>query len=195
MARILLTGFQPFHNASSNPSQSIVEALSGESNLVTRVLPVVFGESSREICNLIDEIAPDFVLALGQAEGRRELTPERVAINIDDARIPDNAGNQPRETAIESMGPAAYFSTLPIVEMVSSMRAANLPAAISNTAGTFVCNHIFYAMQHHCRDRQIRSGFMHLPLMTSQAEEFPGLPTLDFELMLKGVRAALEVLR
>ena len=75
------------------------------------------------------------------------------------------------------------------------MRAANLPAAISNTAGTFVCNHIFYAMQHHCRDRQIRSGFMHLPLMTSQAEEFPGLPTLDFELMLKGVRAALEVLR
>ena len=195
MARILLTGFQPFHNASSNPSQSIVEALSGESNLVTRVLPVVFGDASREICNLINEVAPDYVLALGQAEGRKELTPERVAINLDDARIPDNAGNQPHETTIELKGPAAYFSTLPIVEMVSSMRAANVLAAISNTAGTFVCNHIFYAMQHHCRDRQIRSGFMHLPLMTSQADEFPGLPTIEFDQMLRGVRAALEVLR
>ena len=195
MARILLTGFQPFHKASDNPSQAIVKALSSEPNLVTRVLPVEFGKAANEICGVIDEIHPDYVLALGQAEGRKELTPERVAINLDDARIPDNAGNQPLESVIQSNGPAAYFSTLPINVMVSSMQSANVPASISNTAGTFVCNHIFYAIQHHCRDLNIRSGFMHLPLMSSQTHEFPGLPTMEFELMVKGVRAALDVLR
>ena len=195
MARILLTGFQPFHKASSNPSQAIVEALRSEPNLVTRILPVIFGRAADEICSVIDETRPEYVLALGQAEGRKEITPERVAINIDDARIPDNDGNQPRESVIKSQGPAAYFSTLPISEMVSSMQSANVSASISNTAGTFVCNHIFYAMQHHCRDLNIRSGFMHLPVMSSQTHEFPGLPTMEFELMLKGVRAALDVLR
>ena len=195
MARILLTGFQPFHKASRNPSQAIVEALRSEPNLVTRILPVIFGRAADEICSVIDETRPEYVLALGQAEGRKEITPERVAINIDDARIPDNDGNQPRESVIKSQGPAAYFSTLPISEMVSSMQSASVPASISNTAGTFVCNHIFYAMQHHCRDLNIRSGFMHLPVMSSQTHEFPGLPTMEFELMLKGVRAALDVLR
>lgn len=195
MARVLVTGFQPFNKASSNPSQRIVEALTGESGIETLILPVVFGEAAIKICHAIDELKPDAVLALGQAEGRREITPERVAINIDDARIADNKGNQPIESPIEMNGPAAYFSTLPIQKMVAAMKSVEVPAAISNSAGTFLCNHIFYAVQHHCRNRKLKSGFMHLPLMNEQASEFPGLPTMEFELMLKGVRASIETLR
>lgn len=193
MALILVTGFQPFNKASSNPSQRIVEALRGQPNIETLVLPVVFGEAARDICQAIDERKPDVVLSLGQAEGRRELTPERIAINLDDARISDNQGNQPSEVPIEVNGPAAYFSTLPISRMVAAMKSVGVPAAISNSAGTFLCNHVSYAIQHHCRDTKIISGFMHLPLMNEQADEFSGMPTMDFELMLKGVRASLEI--
>lgn len=198
MSRILLTGFEPFAGASANPSQSLVARFEAEYRdkdlITTRILPVEFGRATELLIAAIDEIRPEYVISLGQAEGRTAITPERVAVNIDDARIADNAGSQITDRAIISDGPAAYFSTLPLKEMVDAMTKVGVPATISNSAGTFVCNHIFYAMQHHCRSLDIKTGFVHLPLMSSQAAEFPGAYTMELEEMVKGLKAAISVL-
>ena len=197
MSRVLVTGFQPFHRASSNPSEAIVQELakSGISGLFCEVLPVVFGESASRLIEKIEEIKPDVVISLGQAEGRIQITPERVAINLDDARIADNAGQMPSELPIVKDGESAYFSTLPIKEIVTSIQSEGIPAGISLSAGTFVCNHIFYRLQHHCIGRGIKSGFIHVPLMESQAGEFPGLPTMPLTSMIKAIKVAIEVSR
>lgn len=195
MAKILVTGFEPFHKASLNPSQRIVEEISHDPGVVTSILPVVFGKASELLIELIDKNAPDAVICLGQAEGRHQITPERIAINLDDARIEDNAGQSPREREIVPGGPAGYFSTLPIRAITDALTADGIPAAISLSAGTFLCNHVFYAMQHHCRNRKIKSGFIHVPLMDEQAPEFPGLPTMNIATMVAGVRRVIEVLR
>ena len=197
MSRILVTGFQPFHKASSNPSQAIVERIKEENipDVFCEVLPVVFQESADLLISKIEEFKPQVVIALGQAEGRTQITPERVAINIDDARIADNAGNMPIDKPIVTYGPSAYFSTLPVKEIVEEIKKAEIPAAVSLSAGTFVCNHIFYQVQHYCRDKGIKSGFIHVPLMESQAPEFPGLPTMSLENMVQGIKIAIEVSR
>ena len=135
------------------------------------------------------------MLCLGLAVGRSEITPERIAINLDDARIPDNAGNQPKEQKIIADGADGYFSTLPIEQMVASMKAAGIPASISLSAGTFVCNHIFYVLQDYLKDSPIKSGFMHVPLMDEQRREYPTLPTMPIRQMVAGVEIALNVLR
>ena len=193
--RVLVTGFEPFAGASSNPSQAVVERLSlmmiPGVELHCSVLPVEFGRSAAVLTGLIDELTPRVVLALGQAEGRSKITPERVASNLDDARIADNVGNQRVDAAIVRGGPAAYFSTLPVKKVVHALDANGIPAAISTTAGTFVCNHVFYAMQHHCVGRGISSGFIHMPLMDQQAQEFPDLPTLALDTLVAGVRTAI----
>lgn len=193
-ARILLTGFEPFHRATLNPSKEVIRRIEHPALAAKEVLPVVFGESSRRLIELIEQHSPDVVISLGQAEGRTQITPERVAINLDDARIADNAGNVPREATISEGAPAAYFSTLPIGRIVDRLNAANLPAAISLSAGTFVCNHIFYAMQHFCNKTEIQSGFIHLPLMNEQANEFPGLFTMDIDEMVRGIKLVLDEL-
>ena len=135
------------------------------------------------------------VLCLGQAEGRSAMTPERIAINLDNARIADNAGNQPLEQKIYADGPDGHFSTLPIEKMVASMKAAGIPASISPSAGTFVCNHIFYVMQNYLKDSSVVSGFMHVPLMDEQRREFPTLPTMPIRQMIAGVQISLDLLR
>lgn len=197
MSRILLTGFEPFGGASSNPSQAIVEAFESEYKdrglISTLVLPVEFGRAAELLIKAIDETKPEFVISLGQAEGRTAITPERVAVNIDDARIADNAGNQVSEREIVKGGPAAYFTTLPIKEMVDAMVKVGVPSSISNSAGTFVCNHIFYAAQDYCVGKKIKSGFIHLPLMSAQSQEFPGVFTMELSEMIKGIRAAISV--
>jgi pyroglutamyl-peptidase len=194
MEKILLTGFEPFNKSALNPSQEIIRQIN-HSNLVAKeVLPVTFGEAAKELIGLIDLHNPTVVIALGQAEGRTQITPERVAINLDDARIADNAGNSPKEEKIAPDGPDAYFTTLPIGKFVERLNAASIPAAISLSAGTFVCNHIFYSMQHHCLNKGIKSGFIHLPLMQEQADEFPGLPTMKIEEMIRGIELVLDVL-
>ena len=194
MSKILVTGFEPFATSSLNPSGEIVKALIGD-DLVTAVLPVVFGQASSQLRELIDLHKPTAVLCLGQAEGRSEMTPERIAINLDNARIADNAGNQPLEQKIIADGPDGHFSTLPIEKMVASMKAAGIPASISLSAGTFVCNHIFYVLQDYLKDSSIKSGFMHVPLMDEQRKEYPNLPTMPIRQMVAGVEIALNVLR
>ena len=194
MSKILVTGFEPFATSSLNPSGEIVKALQGD-DLVTAILPVVFGQASSQLRDLIDLHKPTAVLCLGQAEGRSVMTPERIAINLDDARIADNAGNQPLEQRIMADGPDGHFSTLPIEKMVASMKAAGIPASISLSAGTFVCNHIFYVLQDYLKDSSVKSGFMHVPLMDEQRREFPTLPTMPIRQMVTGVQISLDVLR
>ena len=194
MSKILVTGFEPFATSSLNPSGEIVKALNAP-DLVTAILPVVFGQASAQLRELIDLHEPTAVLCLGQAEGRSVMTPERIAINLDDARIADNEGNQPLEQRIIADGPDGHFSTLPIEKMVTSMKAAGIPASISLSAGTFVCNHIFYVLQDYLKDSSIKSGFMHVPLMDEQRREFPTLPTMPIRQMVTGVQISLDALR
>jgi pyroglutamyl-peptidase len=194
MSTILVTGFEAFDKSAINPSAEIVKALKGD-DLVTAILPVVFGQASAQLRELIDLHKPSAVLCLGLAVGRSEITPERIAINLDNARIADNAGNQPLEQRIIPDGPDGHFSTLPIEKMVASMKAAGIPASISLSAGTFVCNHIFYVMQDYLKDSSIKSGFMHVPLMDEQRKEYPNLPTMPIRQMIAGVEIALNVLR
>lgn len=196
MTRILVTGFEPFHQASQNPSQALIEAIAREGNtdIETLLLPVLFTQAPQIAIEKIEKWKPDAVVALGQAEGRTHITPEKIAINLDDARIEDNQGNQPSQRSIHQGGADGLFSTLPIERMVEAIKAVDVPAALSLSAGTFVCNHLFYHLQSYCKERGIRSGFVHVPLMESQAAEFPNLPTMKFEEMLKGIKAALSVL-
>jgi pyroglutamyl-peptidase len=192
--RILLTGFEPFHNSVRNPSQEIIKRITHASLIAKEVLPVTFGEASNKLISLIDQLKPSVVLALGQAEGRKEITPERIAINLDDARIADNAGNSPKEVSIVAGGPDGYFTTLPVRDLVRKLSENGIPASVSLSAGTFVCNHIFYAMQHHCAGKAIKSGFIHLPLMDEQAGEFPGLPTMKIDDLVRGIGLVLDLL-
>lgn len=194
MSKILVTGFEAFDKSALNPSAEIVKTLKGD-DLVTAILPVVFGQASSKLKRIIDLHKPRAVLCLGQAEGRSAMTPERIAINLGDARIADNAGNHPLAQRIIADGPDGHFSTLPIEKMVASMKAAGIPASISLSAGTFVCNHIFYVLQDYLKDSSIKSGFMHVPLMDEQRKEFPTLPTMPIRQMVVGVEIALDVLR
>jgi pyroglutamyl-peptidase len=194
MSKILVTGFEAFDKSALNPSAEIVKALKGN-DLVSAILPVVFGQASAQLRELIDLHKPSAVLCLGLAVGRSEITPERIAINLDNARIADNEGNQPLEQRIMGNGPDGHFSTLPIEKMVTSMKAAGIPASISLSAGTFVCNHIFYVLQDYLKDSAIKSGFMHVPLMDEQRKEYPNLPTMPIRQMVAGVQISLDVLR
>lgn len=193
MTKVLLTGFEPFGKATLNPSGEIVKQISGD-NIVTAILPVAYAQSAERLLVLIAEHNPEVVICLGQAEGRTQITPERIAINLDDARLADNEGVIRNDAPIVVGGPVAYESTLPIKEFVKSINDAGVPAAISLSAGAFLCNHIFYVAQDHFKDTNVRSGFVHVPLMDEQAGEFPGLPTMPLAQMVKAVRIMLEVL-
>ena len=193
MNKVLLTGFEPFGTATSNPSGEIVKQITGD-NIVTAILPVTYTQSAERLLALISEHNPDVVICLGQAEGRTQITPERIAINLDDARLADNEGVTRIDEPILVDGPVAYVSTLPIKEFVTAINAAGVPAAVSLSAGTFLCNHIFYVAQDALRGTKVRSGFVHVPLMDEQAGEFPGLPTMPLDQMIKAVRTMLEVL-
>ena len=193
MTKVLLTGFEPFGTATSNPSGEIVKQISGD-NIVTAILPVTYAQSAERLLSLIDQHNPDVVICLGQAEGRTQITPEKIAINLDDARLPDNAGVQRSDVKILDDGPDAYFTTLPIKEMVDAAKVAAVPASVSLSAGAFLCNHVFYVAQNKFAGSKVRSGFVHVPLMDSQAPEFPGLPTMPLDQMVTAVRAMLEVL-
>ena len=193
MTKVLLTGFEPFGTATSNPSGEIVKQISGD-NIVTAILPVTYAQSAERLLSLINQHNPDVVLCLGQAEGRTQIAPEKVAINLDDARLADNEGVLRNDVKILDNGPDAYFTTLPIKEMVEAIKAAGVPASVSLSAGAFLCNHVFYVAQNKFAGTKVRSGFVHVPLMDSQAPEFPGLPTMPLDQMVKAVRAMLEVL-
>ena len=175
--RILLTGFEPFGGDSVNPSWLVAQQLEGMSFAGAQVqavqLPCVFGISAQVLLQALAQHQPDVVLALGLAQGREGISIERVAINVDDARMADNAGHQPIDTPVVPGGPAAYFSTLPIKRLAQGLQQAGHPAHISQTAGTFVCNHVFYALQHHLLGQHVMSGFVHLPALPEQADRAP----------------------
>jgi len=193
-APILVTGFEPFGGDSVNPSAQVAQALHGRTidgaPVLGVVLPCVFGAAIDALRHALDEHHPRLVLALGQAAGRSGFSLERVAINVDDARIPDNAGAQPIDEPVVARAPAARFTTLPIKAMVAALREAGHPAEVSNSAGTFVCNHVFYGLQHALRTRRsVRSGFMHLPLLPEQARG--DQPSLPLATMVDGTALAL----
>ena len=190
---ILLTGFEPFGKATHNPSGEIIKQISGE-NIFTAILPVAYAQSAERLLQLIAEHNPDVVICLGQAEGRTQITPERIAINLDDARLADNQGVIRNDVPIIAGGPVAYESTLPIKEIVKAINDAGVPAAVSLSAGAFLCNHVFYLAQDYFKGTNVRSGFVHVPLMDEQGPEFPGLPTMPLDQMVKAIRTMLEVL-
>ena len=197
---ILLTGFEPFGGESVNPSWQIAQALDGwvcEGRTVRAVrLPCAFGDTLRTLDEALAAHRPELVVCLGQAGGRAEISIERVALNVDDARIPDNLGRQPIDAAVEPDGPAAYFSTLPIKAIAHDVRGAGIAAAVSNTAGTFVCNHVFYALMHRLATApalaHARGGFLHVPYTPEQVASRDGVPSMPLATQVEGIRQALR---
>lgn len=197
--KLLLTAFDPFGGETVNPALEAVRLVRpriGEVEVIKLEVPTVFRKSLSVTAEAIRREQPDAVLCIGQAGGRFELTPERVAINMDDARIPDNEGNQPMDTPIEPDGEAAYFSTLPVKAMVAGIRAAGVPASLSNTAGTFVCNHLMYGVLHLLAREypQIRGGFLHVPFVTAQVANRVGVPSMGLPEIVRGIEAAIAVI-
>jgi len=195
---ILITAFEPFQqetiNATMEALSLLPDSVCGHA-LIKRTIPVVFGKAVEAVTALVDDLRPEAVICLGQASGRADVTPERVAINVMDARIPDNAGEQPADAPIREDGPAAYFSTLPVKAMVQVMKEAGVPASLSNTAGTFVCNDLMYGLLDHLArtGRNIPAGFIHIPATPAQAVERP-TPSLAPETVAKGLAAAIGTL-
>ena len=197
MRNILVTGFGPFGGEPVNPALEAIKLLDGRQvggyKVVTKELPVTRFASIEAMEKYIAETEPVLVLAVGQAGGRLEITPERVAINVDDFRIPDNGGVQPVDEAIVTEAPVAYWSSLPIKAMVAAMKQAGIPAAVSNSAGTFVCNHLFYGLMH-ClaqHGNEVRGGFVHIPYLPEQAARLGGQPSMAVETIVKGLEVAL----
>ena len=197
--KILLTAFTPFDGESINPALEAMKLLPdkiGNLQVLKLEVPTVFGKSARLVIETIEQEKPDFVLSIGQAGGRAEITPERIAINIDDARIPDNEGNQPVDQPIYLDGENAYFSTLPVKAMVEAIKKAGLPAALSNSAGTYVCNHLMYSVLYYIQINAlpIKAGFIHVPYIPEQTVEKKDIPSLELSEIVRGLNAALETI-
>ncbi|MFK3708275.1 pyroglutamyl-peptidase [Raoultella sp. BIGb0138] len=193
MAGVLITGFEPFGGEALNPSWEVVRQLDGAiiagERVVTRQLPCVFGEALTVLNAALDEFEPTLTIAVGQAGGRVDITVERVAINVDDARIADNKGQQPIDVPIVDGGPAAWFSSLPVKAIVAALREQGIPASVSQTAGTFVCNHVMYGLLHTLAGKAgVKGGFIHIPYLPQQAAAHPG----EASMAVQTVRAALE---
>ena len=194
--KILVTGFDPFGGEKVNPALEAVKSLPSVihgAEIRWVEIPTVFYKASEVLEAEIVRYQPDVVLCIGQAGGRASLTPERVAINQDDARIPDNQGNHPIDTPIREDGQAAYFSTLPIKAMVQAIKEVGLPATVSNTAGTFVCNHLMYQALYLADKKfpNMRAGFMHIPYMTEQVVNKPNTASMCLTDIVRGIEAAI----
>lgn len=195
--KILVTGFDPFGNESINPSYEAVKLLPDvimDAQIIKMEIPTVMNKSIEKVIEKIEEIHPDVVINVGQAGGRFVLTPEKVAINLNDYRICDNEGNQPLDEKIYEDGENAYFTTLPVKAMVSNMKKANIPAAVSYSAGTFVCNHIMYGVLYHINKNAlpIKAGFIHIPFMSEQVIDKPNQPAMNLKDMALGLEKAIE---
>ena len=198
MLKVLLTGFEPFNNARLNPSGELVNRVEANSvegaQITTAVLPVTYTESATKLLSLIQEQDPDVVICFGQAEGRISITPERFAVNLNDASISDNSGEKRVNQRISEDASTAFESTLPVSDLVSALKEKGIPAAASLSAGAFVCNHIFYEMQRALEGTGKVSGFVHVPLMNEQRDDFPGLFTMDLEVMVSAAKTMVETL-
>ena len=194
--KVLVTGFEPFGGEKVNPALEAIKGLPAEihgAEVHCLEVPTVFHKSAQVLEEEMSRYRPDFVLCIGQAGGRSSLTPERVAINQDDARIPDNDGNQPIDLPIRPDGAPAYFSSLPIKAMVQAIKKEGLPASISNTAGTFVCNHLMYQALYLVEKKfpHVKAGFMHIPYMMEQVVNRPTTPAMSLVDIRRGLEAAI----
>lgn len=197
--RVLLTGFEPFLGHSINPTERIVNELNGEVigeiEVIGATMPVAFSKSSVRLIELYEEVKPDAVIMLGLAAGRNRITPERVAINCSDGDV-DNEGVALEDAPIREGGPAAYFSTLPIRKMVTNLNEAAIPAQISNTAGTYLCNQVMYSLLDYLEEREIvcPAGFVHIPANHELAVENPKLPSMSHDELIRGIKVILKSL-
>ena len=193
--KVLISGFEPFGGSDLNSSQLVVEAISKESfsglELFTVILPVEFDKAAKVLFSKVRELDPEIIISFGQAEGRKAITPEKIAINLDSARISDNAGELRVNKAIVESGADGYFSTLPIEKMVEAVKECGLDGEISLSAGAFLCNHIFYHLQHQLLESGVRSGFVHLPLVNEQIAQYPNQPSWALSDLVRGVEAAI----
>jgi pyroglutamyl-peptidase len=196
MTTVLLTGFDPFAGDARNPSGEIAARLDGciVGGAVVRgvVLPTAYDAATQRLAALLEEHRPDTVVCLGVAKGRAAITPERIALNLDDAALADNAGVVRRETAIDTGGPDGRFSRLPVRAIADAVAAAGIPAAVSLSAGAFVCNHVFYTLLGLVSDTSIRAGFIHVPALPDPGD--PEAPAMDLDSMARGITVALETL-
>lgn len=200
MRKVLVTGFDPFGGERVNPSWEVVKLLGdlelSGAQILVRQLPCVFGKAIDALNAAIDEVHPEMVLCVGQAGGRSDFSVERVAINIDDARIPDNEGNEPVDAAIVADGPAAYFSSLPIKTIVNGLRESGIPASVSQTAGTYVCNHVMYGLMHrlaHPSCSVVKGSFIHIPYLPEQAAKHPGEPSMSVHTVLNALELTIAI--
>lgn len=197
--KLLITGFDPFGGEKTNPAIEAVKRLPAAiagATVVPLEIPTVFGTCAEVVRQAIITERPDVVLSVGQAGGRSALTPERIAINLDDGRIPDNAGFQPVDQPIQPNGPAAYFTQLPVKAMARAIRQAGLPSHVSTTAGTYVCNHIMYQVQHLRATEfpQLQAGFIHIPFLPEQVVQRSGVPSLSLTDDVRGLTAAIRAI-
>ena len=192
MKKLLITGFDPFGGATVNPAWQAVKQLPeqiGEYVLCKLEIPTVFGLAAETVLRQAETFHPDVILCVGQAGGRAAVTPERIAVNIRDAKIADNAGNRPGGERIAEDGPAAYFATVPVKEMAAAMENAGIPGMVSNSAGAFVCNDTLYCLLHHYSGTETRVGFIHVPYLPEQ-----GAPNLPLEQTVQALQAAILAL-
>jgi pyroglutamyl-peptidase len=201
--KFLLTGFEPFDKEPINPSWEVVNTLPASdipgAHIFVEQLPTVFGRSFEVLRAAIERVNPDVVICVGQAGGRSAISFERIGVNMDDARIPDNEGNQPEEQPIVPGGPAAYWSNLPIRKLVERLKEEGIPAAESLSAGTYVCNHTLYQLMHLLasepyRDRKILGGFIHIPYLPSQAARHANAPSLSADIVKTGLEIVIREL-
>ncbi|MCM3006014.1 pyroglutamyl-peptidase I [Priestia koreensis] len=196
MKTILLTGFEPFDGEKINPSLEAVKQLHQtqivDHTVISKPLPTVFNQSISLLQTYIDELEPSVVICVGQAGGRDRISIERVAINVDDARIPDNEGQQPIDQPIVDGGPVGYWSSLPIKAIVRDLTTKGIPGHVSHTAGTYVCNHLFYGLMHHIKDKDVKGGFIHIPFIPEQAVRYPGKPSMSLEMIVAGLQSSVE---
>lgn len=195
MKQLLITGFDPFGGASVNPAREAVMALPdvvGDYALTKLEIPTVFGLAAETVLQAAEILCPDVILCVGQAGGRAAITPEVVAINLREASIPDNAGNQPKNMPVVENAPAAYFSTLPVRAMAEEVKAAGIPCSLSYSAGVFVCNDLLYTLLHHYVGTDTCVGFVHIPYLPEQAGE--GVASLPLEDAVRGLTAAIQAI-
>ena len=189
--KLLITGFDPFGGATINPAWEAVKLLPeqiGDFEVYKLEIPTVFGLAAETVIAKASAVNPDVIICVGQAGGRAAVTPERIAVNIRDAKISDNAGNQPVGEFVTLDSPAAYFSTVPVMEMASAIADAGLPGVVSNSAGAFVCNDTLYCLLHHFRDTAVKVGFIHVPYLPEQ-----GSPSLPLEKTAAALEIAIKV--
>lgn len=203
--KVLITGFDPFGGEKINPAWEAVKALPDNIDgieVVKLQIPTVFKKSAKKLFENIDSVKPDVVICVGQAGGRYEFSVERVAINIDDGRIPDNDGYQPVDSPVFEDGENAYFSTLPIKAIVEEVKKVGIPSAVSNTAGTYVCNHIMYSLLYYLNKNNlnknnlnIKGGFIHVPFIPEQVVEKKNTPYMELTRITKALEISIKAIR